>query len=916
MRIARPQPGLVLFVSLLLSCSHDSDRDDPSRSGADVGEEGDETAGSSEQWYESRSADGKPIPAGAYGKAWDAWTALWRSGQSTGTPEGAQRWRELGPQTLDYTGSNLPNMGPAGGRTSALAFDPRDPNVIYAGFALGGVWKSTDAGGKWRVLTDSLEDIGVRSHAVGAIAIDPAHPDTIYVGTGEGNLSGDSYMGQGILRSRDGGAHWERKGAAEFENQSISKLAFADGALYAAALPGVAGGFRRCEGSIVKDERRGLYRSTDDGETWEQLVSGKPVADFDVEPGSYGARILVSVFEEGVSLYEQGKDLVKIPELQPTPNASTRVSLTRAPSDPMVIYAGVGFADHGVPFRSLDGGKTWAAIKDGPDYCRAQCYYDNVIAVDPHDAETAYYGGSLCAVWKVASSGGDSPTWTAITMPMNDCGGDKRDGSTWEKGNVHPDVHGLTLDAYGHLWVNSDGGIARTLDGGATWERRNGGIATNQFYHLCVDPQDAQLVVGGLQDHGVAQLTGTLEAKPWSLLFSGDGTGCLVNLRDADETRRFMLVSTQNSHIFRIDAKGIPDVNNVDDISTFKTATPCDGLGGCGDRTNFTTTMASDPADPMNVYVVTHRVWRSRTGGIKGSWEAISDDRTNGDQVMCNDVKKPDFLASIAVAKGGDRIYVGSRFGRVSMTRDGGKTWADLTKAPLPHRWVTGLAVDPTNADTVYATFGAFSELTPDAPGQLFVSHDAGTTWERKDSPSLDFPYNAVIVHPVAPNILYVAGDLGVLASHDYGTSWQVLGANLPTVANYDVEFHERSSRLFTGTHARGAWVTELDPKAAAAPEAVSLALDYGENETAQTLTVKNPEPLGSILHFTVSADAPWLNVTPNAGTAAGDVAPTLSVRAYRGSLAAGTYQTTIHVKDPTARNAAAIDVPVTITVQ
>jgi hypothetical protein len=320
---------------------------------------------------------------------------------------------------------------------------------------------------------------------------------------------------------------------------------------------------------------------------------------------------------------------------------------------------------------------------------------------------------------------------------------------------------------------------------------------------------------------------------------------------------------------------------------------------------------------------VTHRVWRSKSGGAKGTWEAISDDRTNGDMATChdathsnNDIKKPDFLTSIAVARGGDVIYVGSRFGRISMTNDGGKTWVDVTKTPLPPRWATGLSIDPTDPKVVYASFGAFSELTPETPGHLFVSHDAGATWDRKDSPSLDFPYMHVLVHPVAPNIVYVAGDLGVLASRDYGTTWQVLGANLPTVANFDVEFHERSSRLYTGTHGRGAWVTELDPKAAAAPEAVSLTLGYGENETAQALTVRNPEPLGSILHFMVSSDAPWLNVTPNAGVAAGDVAPELSLHAYRGSLAAGSYTTTIHIKDPSARSAAAIDVPVTITVQ
>src|SRR5262249_33492061 len=156
--------------------------------------------------------------------------------------------------------------------------DPTDSKTVYAGFAMGGVWKSTDGGSSWAALTDAQP-----SQAIGAIAIDPTHPDTIFVGTGEGNLSGDSYLGLGLYKSTDAGASWQRLAADPLGGVSVSKLACdAAGRLYASTVYGVDSATFGCGGTSFDGTRFGLFQSQDGGASWQALVPAQPVADFDL----------------------------------------------------------------------------------------------------------------------------------------------------------------------------------------------------------------------------------------------------------------------------------------------------------------------------------------------------------------------------------------------------------------------------------------------------------------------------------------------------------------------------------------------------------------------------------------------------------------------------------------------------------
>src|SRR5262249_5679850 len=156
-------------------------------------------------------------------------------------------------------------------------------------------------------------------------------------------------------------------------------------------------------------------------------------------------------------------------------------------------------------------------------------------------------------------------------------------------------------------------------------------------------------------------------------------------------------------------------------------------------------------------------------GGVDGSWQPISPDVTAGILQACEH-RRNDVVSAIAVAPSApQRIYSGSTAGKIFVTKDDGATWTDVTKAPLPARWITSIAVDPSNPDTVYASFSGFSSATPGTPGHIFKSADAGGTWTQVDLAlgALDAPVDSLVAHPVASNLLYAATDYGIAVTTD-----------------------------------------------------------------------------------------------------------------------------------------------------
>jgi photosystem II stability/assembly factor-like uncharacterized protein len=842
-------------------------------------------------WLRQRAFPAEAIPNGAHAEALARYRDLAARRRLTFTPYTADTggWVALGPAPM-VPPPQTPNSDPVAGRMSAIAFHPSDPATMFVGAAQGGLWKTSDSGHTWTPIFDDQSSL-----AVGAVAIDPDAPDTIYVGTGEGTLIG--YYGDGLFKSTDGGKSWIRPAGTKFAGASIHRL-FLDGksgALYLATTAGSHGRGDSCTGYYPDAPDLGLYKSTDGGSTWTRLVSGA-IADFEIDVSDTPRTIFLSLVGQGAHVLVEGG----APQPLPLP-AQSFVELALAPSDPSILFAGVGLGDRSgsTLYVSQDHGKSFTELTGAPNYCYSQCDYSNVLTVHPTDPTRVFVGGGVCSLWRVTNALSPQPAFRAISMPNGYCAANL---GNWYEHYVHPDAHAIVLSPRNpaELWVATDGGIARSPDGGASWEGNNDGLSTMQLYGLCQDAKDPARLWGGAQDNGSMSADGS----GWSGIFTGDGGPCVANLLSTGDTDPHVLVSDIFATLF----------DGSDVVFDAYPGFCKPGEPGCNDRSSFIAPLAGDPTSPTTVYVGTHRLWRSTDGGALGSWKPVSGDLTNGPggELCAWPAANPDYLTAIAVAPSdGKTLYTGSAGGVIAHTSDGGATWKKTFAAPLPARWVSALAVDPADPRTVTAAYSGYSRTSPAAPGHLFRSSDGGATWQRRDLP-LDVPVDSLVANPFNGKVLYAGTDVGVFVTSDAGATWTPLDG-LPPVAVYTLLFHAGAASLTAATHGRGAFARHFTAAIAVDPPQIALRKPKSGPATPIALAVSNADHEGSQLHFTATPGAPWLAVTPGEGRAAGQDPVTISTTVPGIDLAPGEYDTTLTIADPGAN--AKVEVPVHLTV-
>lgn len=851
-------------------------------------------------WLRRRASPASRVPLRADLLARGRWDALGDtpSGQtaSLAPPPPQATWTEVGPAPLD---TSLPNViagegwSPAAGRVTAIEVDPTDPATLYVGAAVGGVWKSTDGGATWKPLTDTQPSL-----AIGAITMDPSDPQTLWVGTGSGEpYSGPA--GQGLLLTTEGGATWTRPAGDLFAGLSISRIVLdpAAGQMYLTTDFGSAGYGDVCTNTVLDTPGQGLYRSSDGGKTWASLLEGS-FDDLEIDT-TVMPRILFAdeVFTGAHRSIDGGATWADPGGL---PTGTDRVQFTIAPSDPTIVYAGVGLQGEGSLWVSTDRGATFAEVPGVPSYCEGQCFFDNTVAVKPDDPTTVYLGGALCSVWKIADAMSAAPLIAAVSQPNGDCG---TDFANWYKGYVHPDTHAMAFDptAPDTLYVGSDGGLARTTDGGATWERLNEGVGTIQFYSICADPNDPVRLYGGSQDNGAM-----MRAEPgtkWVGLSTGDGTGCAV---DAADSMNAMLTVQYGAAFVTTDGFD----KKID--YAFDTQKPyCAGLAGCGDRAGFVPPVAGHPTSPSTFFIGTYRLWRSLSGGKKGTWKPISGDLTGGPGsapcVFGGFGAEDDTLTAIGLSRSAPTtLYTGSAGGVVSVTTDDGATWKSVASPAMPNRWVSGFAVDPADPNIVSVGFSGFDATTPDRPGHVFRSTDGGASWALSDI-GMDAPVNHLIGHPSVRGLLYAATDFGVLVSSDAGATWAKLGVGFPTAPVYSLAFRAKTGTLVAATFGRSAWEIGFTPSLGATPAQLSFEAEEGSDPAPQTLSLFDQEPYGSVLPVTAASDTPWVGAA-GSGQAGGSVKVDVTVTVTAKDKGIGDYDGSVTVT-------AAAGVPSSLTV-
>jgi photosystem II stability/assembly factor-like uncharacterized protein len=677
-------------------------------------------------------------------------------------------------------------IGPfRGGRTIAAAGIAAQPSVFYVGATNGGVWKTDDIGRTWHPIFDDQP-----TGSIGAIGIAPSDPNIIYVGSGEGVQRPDLSVGDGIYKSTDAGKSWRHLGLRDGQQISAILVDPRDPNRVFVAVLGHPYG---------PNVERGVFRSADGGESWQKVLykdENTGAVDLAFDPGN--PQIVYTVLwaarqgpwengewsGAGSGLFKSsdgGSTWQQLTGGLPTPAEGLgRIGIGIAPSDASRMYALV----EGKPsalYRSDDAGTSWKRVNTeervsgrGSDFA--------CVRVDPKNKDVIYIANT--STYRSSDAG---QTFTAIKGAP---GGD--DYHTIWINPDHPEI----------ILLAADQGATITVNGGATWSSWYN-QPTAQFYHVITDNQFPYWVYGGQQESGSAGVAsrsdyGEITFREWHPV--------------GVEEYGYVAPDPLNPNII------YGGKMSRFDKSTGQVQQVGPAVPGGGAKYRFVRTMPLlfSPVDPHVLYLGSNVLLKTVNGGR--GWDTISPDLSRETYdvpasigVYTEEARKQATRRAVIYTiapshKDVNVIWVGTDDGLIHVTRDGGKTWNNVTPGELTP-WSKVSMLDASHFDdvTVYAAINRIrlDDLKP----HIYRTHDGGKTWKEIVSGLPDQPVNTVREDPVRKGLLYAGTELAVYVSFDDGDHWQPLKQNMPPISIRDLVIHEND--LVVGTHGRGFWILD-----------------------------------------------------------------------------------------------------------
>jgi len=657
------------------------------------------------------------------------------------------------------------------GRINTIAVNPDNHDEIYVGSTCGGIFKTTDGGNNWFPVFDDNPFL-----TISCIVVSPHNSSNVFVGTGDPNISGYPFVGNGIYKSTDSGQTWTHLG---LDNVGIvTRIAINpnnENIIYAATM-GVP---------FEKGEDRGLYKTTDGGQTWN--------------------KILYLSDDAGII------DMIMLPD---SPDTLFVAGWNRVRSYFMNEISG----EESKIYRTFDGGETWTTLStDLPqqDMTRIGLYLSlqdtaRVIAqfIDPDTFETegVYSTSDYGESWeKLSGNGLESGVlggfgwyfgqvrvnpWNekqmfilGVDLYRSDDGG-KNFEATTSYYEVHADKHDLVFVDSSTILLATDGGLYKSTDGGHNWQDIEN-LPITQFYRVAVDPFNNGIYAGGAQDNGTSYGNRS-DSADWEHILGGDGFQPLFDW----ENETYVYGETQNGDLY----KGMRGSEYIQwDYFT-------DGISG-DDRKAWDMPICMSKQHSNILYTGTYRVYKN-SSAPSSVWESISEDLTDGTNSPYH------IISAIDVSPLNDTLVIsGSSDGRVNVFD--GNNWINITEG-LPDRYVTCVRMSPNKTDDIFVSHSGYkaNDNTP----LIHFSNDFGNTWQNISGNLPQFAINSIFVlNGYGDSVIFVGTDGGVYHTLNRGQNWERTGTGMPVIQIFDLAYDDTNHILVAGTFARSLMTMELE---------------------------------------------------------------------------------------------------------
>ena len=716
---------------------------------------------------------------------------------------------EPGFNETTFAGLEMRSLGPAfmSGRIADIVIDETDTSVWYVGVGSGGVWKTVNAGTTW---TPIFDDEG--SYSIGCIAIDPNDRNTIWVGTGE-NVSGRHVAyGDGLYRSRDGGQNWENMGLEDSEHIGMIRIDPRDSDIIFVAAQGPlwSGG-----------GDRGLYKSTDGGDTWRKVL-GDGLGNTDDDDQYTGVSevhfdprnpdILYAVSWQrlrnvavvmdggpgsGIHKSTDGGETWRELSNGLPDEFMGKTGLAISPQNPDVIYATIELDNRSGGFwRSDDGGENWEKKNDYLSSATGPHYYQELFA-SPHIEGHVYQMDSQLHETR---DGGE--TFTPLPHATK-----------------HVDHHAMAFraDDKNYLLVGTDGGVYESYDAGTSW-RYIENLPITQYYKVAVDYDEPFYnVYGGTQDNnsqgGPSRTMNNngIRNSDWFVTLFGDGHQPAVDPNNPD----IVYSQWQQGNLVRFDRRTGEQVY----------IRPQAREGEKPDRYNWDSPILISPHQSSTLYFGTQRVWKSENYG--DTWTPISGDLTRNEQrthlpvmgrtwsydapwdlyamSMFNTITS---LSESSLVEG--LVYVGTDDGLIQVTEDDGRNWRTIDSLPgVPDRFfVNDIKADLHDPNTVYVVVD--DHKNGDFAPYILKSENRGRSWRSiaNNLPERHVLWRVVQDH-VKPGLMFLGSEFGVFFTVNGGGNWTKLKGGTPNIAFRDLVIQTRENDLVGATFGRSFYILD-----------------------------------------------------------------------------------------------------------